>query len=150
MDLVATGVDLANGLPLFCDVTMASPFTAAGEPRNQASRLTGSSLAHRIAAKNRTYSDLSDSASAKLLVLGTEVYGHCSEDVGRLLAALAGRCSRREALWSQASARQRWLQRFWGLLSCACARATADCSLRSSQDVFSFQLGGSPPLAEDL
>ena len=78
LDLVAPGLNVCRGLPLFCDVTVLSPISAAGIARPGTSNQGGQLLRHAEEDNNDPYGDVIRSGLGELLCLGSEVYGRWS------------------------------------------------------------------------
>merc|ERR1711965_546534 len=55
LDLVVPGLNVAQGLPLFCDVTIVSPLTRQGMPRAGTSNRGGALLERAESDNNATY-----------------------------------------------------------------------------------------------
>ena len=74
-DIVVTGINVAAGLPLFCDVTVMTPISRTGLARSGTSNQGGSLLARAERDNNTTYAEVVDSGLGSLQCLGAEVYG---------------------------------------------------------------------------
>ena len=147
MDLVAAPGARApgafRGLPLFCDVTVVSPHTQAGLARGSSANTNGAILRTAANRKRGTYSDISDSGVARLVVLGCEVYGRWCEDAILLVRQLAAAKAREAPPALRASARQAWSCRWWSLASVGVQRAIGEALLREG----GVDLLSSPPPA---
>ena len=75
MDLVVPGLNVARGLPLFCDTTLLTPLTTGGQPRPGTSNRGGSLLDGARAENDRTYSEVGESGLGSLYSLNAEVFG---------------------------------------------------------------------------
>ena len=89
LDLVAPGLNVYRGLPLFCDVTVLSPITATGMARPGTSNQGGQLLVHAEADNNDTYHDVISTGLGALLCLGFEVYGRWGRQCVDLVPKLA-------------------------------------------------------------
>lgn len=94
LDLVVPGLNVHRGLPLFCDVTVVTPITAAGGPRGGTSNRGGSLLEHAERDNNDNYHEVISSGLGELLCLGCEVFGRWSSQCVKLVPALARERSR--------------------------------------------------------
>ena len=84
IDLLVPGLNVARGLPLFCDVTVVSPITHQGQPRPATSNIGGRPLARAQSENDSTYRAVTDSGLGPLLCLGFEVL-----QVGRTVCRVA-------------------------------------------------------------
>ena len=94
LDLVVPGLNVARGLPLFCDVTVISPVTRSGNPRAGTSNRGGALLEAAERENNSTYAPVSASGLGALFCLGFEVYGRWGKQCAQLLPLLAREKSR--------------------------------------------------------
>ena len=130
MDIVATGLNVEHGLPLFCDVTVVTPIARNGRPRPGTSNSGGSLLLQAERDNNNTYAPVLDSGLGALFSLGFEVYGRWARQCSDLLPKLAwerarfysGRLKRGIALGLQ----NRWS----GLLAVTLQKAVAAAATR--------------------
>ena len=151
MDLVATGLGVARGLPVLCDVTCVSPVTGAGFARGGCLRVDGGAVA---AAQQRChevdYPEVDASRAARLYCLGVEVFGRWSADS---LSLVRGVARERVAGFSRRIARSvqtRLLRRWWGLLGTAVQLLVARAVLRGSGSDLADVLLERPPRVGDL
>ena len=133
MDIVAApgarGPGAFNGLTLFCDLTIASPLTRTGAARSGSASFNGRALNAAIAKKRNTYSDVTSSGVARLLVLGCEVYGRWSDDARDLIRQLARSKSREAPPALRRAALQAWTKRWWGIVGVGVQRAIGEALL---------------------
>ena len=119
LEVVATGLSLARGLPLGVDCTMVSALHCDGMPWARAESESGASIKRAEATKKDKYPELVASDVAHLLTLACEVGGRwslaCSDTLSQLAAARARSCP----VFLRASARAGFEARWWSLLSCA-------------------------------
>ena len=119
LEVVATGLPLARGLPLGIDCTFVSPLHGNGEPWAGAAASPGVAIARAKATKRETYPELANSDVATLLVLACETGGRWSTTCAETLAQLADARVRARPSFLRASARAGFVARWWALLSCA-------------------------------
>ena len=133
MDIVAApgahGPGAHNGLTLFCDLTISSPLTRTGAARSGSASFNGRALSAAIAKKRNTYSDVTSSGVACLLVLGCEVYGRWSEDAIDLVRQIARSKSRGAPPALRRAALQAWTNRWWGIIGVGVQRAIGEALL---------------------
>ena len=94
MDLVVPGLNVYNGLPLFCDATIVTPITGIGFARSGTSNRGGRLLEDAERENDENYSEVHSSGLGRLLCLGAEVYGRWSSDCIELVPFLAREHSR--------------------------------------------------------
>ena len=128
VDLVAPGLGIAAGLPLFCDVTCVSPVTGLGDAVSGCIETAGG--ATRRASRHChvvDYPDVNSSGLARLVSLGVEVFGHWSEDSLWIVRTAARARSAELSTRVRRGTELRLLRRWFGLLGVAtqrfCARA---------------------------
>ena len=89
LDLVVPGLNVARGLPLFCDGTVLSPLMGTGQARPGASNVGGRLLVQATAENNNTYHEVVSSGLGALYSLGAEVFGRWRPQAVALLVELA-------------------------------------------------------------
>ena len=89
LDLIVPGLNVARGLPLFCDVTIVSPISRDGRPRPGTSNVGGQILRRAEADNNDTYRPVLNSGLGALFCLGFEVFGRWGRQSIELLPLLA-------------------------------------------------------------
>ena len=119
LEVVATGLPLARGVPLGVDATMVSPLHGDGEPWQRADVAPGVALERAEQEKAETYPELVDSEVVKLTTLACEVGGRWSDSCADVLARLAAARARAAPRHLQLSARVAFESRWWALLSIA-------------------------------
>ena len=89
-------VTVWGGSQLAVDTTLVSPLTRSGEPRSRGGTFAGAALQDARRTKERTYPELLRNRRCRLVVLGIEVGGRCSNEASsfvRMLAQARGRSS---------------------------------------------------------
>jgi hypothetical protein len=125
MDLVVPGLNVARGLPLFCDSTVLSPLSNAGLPRGGTSNRGGSLLEAARTENDGNYREVEETGLGALYCLGAEVFGRWGEQCIELVPALTRertrglhpRVRRGTALLLQ--------RRWWGILGVGLQRGVA-------------------------
>ena len=73
LDLVVTGLGVARGLPLLCDVTCVSPVTGAGEARGGSLTIDGGAVQSAARRCHQVdYPEVARSQAARLYCLGSD------------------------------------------------------------------------------
>ena len=150
LDIVAPGLNVHRGLPLFCDVTVISPLTGSGEPRGGTSNRGGRLLEEAQADNDETYRVVIDSGLGSLQCLGCEVFGRWSEQCIELVPALARERTRglhpRVRRGIALALQHRW----WGLLGVSLQKSVAQLVLNPNTGVglVQTQLEPAPCLAD--
>ena len=128
MDLVVVGLPVYHGLPLFIDVSVCSPISAAGLPHHvPGANESGSRWESVVARKIAHYPEVASSGVASFAVLVAEVYGRCSDDVLRLLRELAFHRAAAAPALLRRSVALAWYNRWWSVVACALGRGVAGC-----------------------
>ena len=94
LDLIVPGLNVYEGLPLFCDATIVSSLTGCGRARPGISNRGGRLLEDAERDNNRIYWEVASTGLGKLLCLGAETYGRWSTDCIQLVPLLAREHSR--------------------------------------------------------
>ena len=105
LEVVATGLPLARGIPLAVDATMVSPLHADGTPWHRADAKAAVALARGEGAKETIYPELMGSAVARLTTLACETGGRWSDLCLVTVAQLAAARARQAPRHLQLSAR---------------------------------------------
>ena len=119
LEVVATGLPLARGVPLGVDATMVSVLHDNGEPRARADVKPGVCLARAEERKATTYPEIVNSEVLQLTTLACEVGGRWSATCVDTIAQLASARAREAPRHLQLSTRLAFEARWWALLSCA-------------------------------
>ena len=96
LDLIATGLNVQRGLPLFCDVTVVTPLTRTGAPRPGTSNVGGRLLEQCRDDNDAVYQEVMSSGLGSLQCLGVEVFGRW----GGTVRAVGSRIGARSESWS--------------------------------------------------
>ena len=132
LDLVVPGLNVARGLPLFCDVTIVSPISRNGDPRPGTSNAGGRLLEIANIDNAATYAPVEESGLGALYCLGCEVYGRWGQPCIDLVEALVRERSRLLHPRVRRGAALGLQHRWWGILSTGLQRAVAQAILRDS------------------
>ena len=81
-------------MPLFCDVTCATPITGRGFGRSGATTINGAILRDATRDNVANYREVVESGLGSLLCLGCEVFGRWAGDVVRIVPAMAAEKAR--------------------------------------------------------
>ena len=149
LDLVVPGLNVARGLPLFCDVTVISPVSRNGQPRPGTSNRGGLHLEIADADNVATYQPVVSSGLGALYCLGCEVYGRWGEPCIQLMKSLVRERTRllhpRVRRGTALSLQHRW----WGILSITLQKAVARAILRpAGEDLYVSLLEPVPGIAD--
>ena len=149
LDLVVPGLNVAQGRPLFCDVTIVSPISRNGRPRPGTSNTGGMLLVNAERENNDNYWEVPASGLGVLYCLGFEVFGRWGRQSAALLPLLArerARCLHpRLRLGSALGYQTRWS----GIVAVALQKAVAAAVCRSEgADLATTLLEPCPPLAD--
>ena len=135
MDIVVHCLNVARGLPLFCDATVVSPITRTGQPRPGTSNKNGKLLEDAERENNDTYWEVENSGLGALYSLGAETYGRWSKQCVDLVPALAQERGQSVHSRIRRGVIQGLLQRWWGILGVALQRAVAHSVLHETADL---------------
>ena len=145
LDLVVAGLSVSRGLPLFCDVTILSPITRAGQARAGTSNRGGSLLERAENENNETYHEVVDSSLASLQCLSCEVYGRWGKQCVELVPKLAVERARGLPSRVRRGAALMFQRRWWGILSVALQTAVAHMAVRGPEDGVDLYVALSEP-----
>ena len=149
LEIVATGLPLARGVPLGVDVTMVSPLHADGQPWARADVARGVAVQRGERAKESTYPELVGSEVVALTTLACETGGRWSDACVDVIAALAAARARTAPKFLQVSARLAFERRWWALLSCAQQDALAATLVDDAVELLDGH-DDAPPLVADV
>ena len=149
MDLVVSGLGVAQGRPLFCDVTVVSPITRVGRPRPGTSNVGGCVLRTAERGNDATYRPVIETGLAALLCLGHEVYGRMGSQAVQVLPKLAAEKARFVHPRLRRGTALSYLARWSGMLSVALQKVVATVALREhGMDLPTTLLEEVPAVAE--
>ena len=149
LDLLVPGLNVARGLPLFCDVTIVSPLSRTGRARVGTSNRGGRLLEDALAQNNANYTEVIDTGLGALYCLGCEVFGRWGQPCIDLVPALAREHARGLHPRVRRGAALGFQNRWWSLLGIALQKAVAAAVLRSAgEDLPTTSLAPIPPLAD--
>ena len=148
LDIIVPGLNIDNGLPLFCDVTVISPISRNGAPRSGTSSKGGTLLEQAEHKNNNDYHEVLDTGLGSLLCLGAEVYGRWGAQCTRIVPELARERTRglhgRVRQGILLSLQHRW----WGILGIALQSSVARAVLREVADLPETRLEPVPPVTD--
>lgn len=132
LDLIVPGLNVYNGLPLFCDITVINPLSRTGGPRPGTSNAGGRLLDTAEADNEATHHEVVASGLGHLLCLGCEVFVRWGRQCTDLVPKLAREKSRGMHPRIRRGMALAWQQRWFGLLGISLQRAVAHCILHHS------------------
>ena len=149
LDLIVPGLNVAGGLPLFCDVTVLSPLTHHGRPRPGTSNVGGRLLARAQNENDNTYAAVTQSGLGSLYCLGFEVFGRWGKQSVELLPLLAREKSRGMHPRLRRGAALAYQARWAGLVSVGLMKAVAAAATRGEgADLATTTLEPAPALSD--
>ena len=151
LDLIASGLSVQRGLPLFCDVTIISPISRNGAARPGTSNRGGSLLERAEDKNNVTYTEVVQSSIATLVCLGSEVYGRWGKQSAELVPKLAYERTKGLPGRIRKGATMMYQRRWWGILSVALQCAVSRMVLHPTDegaDLFTTLAERAPHLDE--
>ena len=125
IEIVATGLPLAHGIPIAVDATLISPLHADGTPFPHAAYRGGASFRRAENSKARTYPELVNSSLLKLVTVACEVGGRLNSTGSNLLAEAAAAKARAEPAALRSAAARAWRTRWTTMISVCVQDATA-------------------------
>ena len=135
MDLVVPCLNVAQGLPLFCDITVVSPITGNGGPRPGTSNAGGGLLRRAQTDNDNTYNVVITTGLGSLQCLGAEVYGRWGQQSIDLVPKLARERTRGLHPNIRKSIALGYQHRWWGILGVALQRSVARSVLNPYGDI---------------
>ena len=140
---------MAQGLPLFCDVTVVTPIARTGAPRPGTSNAGGSLLTQAEHENNETYRPVTDSGLGALYSLGFEVYGRWGKQCIDLLPKLAREKARGSHIRLRRGVALGYQHRWSGVIAVALQKAVAAGVLRGEgADLATTLLEPAPPVGD--
>ena len=131
IDVLASGLPLHMGRPLFCDVSLRSPLAADGSPHPGATTTDGATFRQAQRDKHRKYADVAADSRTELVVLAAEVGGRWNQESLDLVRQLAAYKAGESPPLLRRSVELAWTDRWWSLLSIAVQSAFAASLLAS-------------------
>lgn len=125
IEIVATGLLVAHGIPIAVDATIVLPLHADGSAWTGVADTPGQSFGRAQRSKHQIYPELVDSLVVKLLVFAAEVGGRLNRESRGLLKTLATFRAWSEPRVLQNQAARIWEQRWLILLGVAVQDALA-------------------------
>ena len=150
LEVVATGLPLARGVPLGCDCTMVSPLHANGSPWAGADTRGGTAIERGERDKARTYHELVNSDRLLLITLACEVGGRWSDTCRNTIRQLAAAKARAAPQHLRRSAQLAWSSRLWAMPSASGQSALAAAILDDAVSVLDGHDGQEPALTDVL
>ena len=148
LDIVVPNLNVARGLPLFCDITIISLITHCGKARGGTSNKGGALLERAEIANNRTYAPVVSSGLGALYCLGHEVYGRWHTECVDLLIQLAREHSRGLPARLRKGLLISYVKRWSSLIGVAIQKAVADNILNSAgTDISTSMLEVAPSIS---
>ena len=146
---LVSGLNVARGQPLFCDVTILSSHSRNGQARGGTSNQGGRLLEDANDQNNVNYSEVADTGLGSLYSLGSEVYGRWSASCVSLVPSLAREHSRGLHPRIRRGAALGFQNRWWGILSIALQKSVAQAVRRDTgEDIATVGLEPCPRLAD--
>ena len=126
LDLVVGRLPIYGGKTVIGDVSLRSPLSAAGAPKNGAQNEAGSTFHGARMDKARAYPELcGEHSNFTFLVLACEVGGHFSEECHALIRQLVMCRAAVHPEHLRPFVKNMYKRRWYGVLSCAIQRAVA-------------------------
>ena len=148
LDLIVPGLNILQGLPLFCDVTIISPMRRTGMPRPSTSNRGGGLLERAERENNQTYDDVIATGLGSLQCLGSEVYGRWGAQSVQLVPALARERCRFLHARIRRGTQLGLLHRWWGILGVTLQRCVGHIVLQEFSDIPTLRPEPACPLDE--
>jgi len=149
IEVVATGLPVARGIPIAIDATIISPLHADGTAWKKAAEHPGASFARAISSKHTTYPELVDSSVLKLIVAASEIGGRLNSAGRQLLKVVAAHRAEWEPATLRSEAGRNWESRWLFFLAVATQDAIA-ATLVSDGSRFLGGFASPEPLSVDV
>ena len=150
VEIVATGLPWARGVPLACDATLVSPLHADGSEWRYADETDGVAITRAEEAKRVTYHDLVASSRCRLVVLACEVGGRWSDTCVAFVRKCAALRAQGAPPLLRVAAQAAWAARWWAMLGVAQQTTLAATLVEPSFPTLDALAGEAPPLADVL
>ena len=149
IEVVATGLPVARGIPVAVDATLVSPLHADGTPFPGADTKAGISFKRAERSKATTYPELVSNSLLQLLTVATERGGRLNRDGCSLLADAAVARARTEPAVLRKAAARGWRTRWTTMVSVSVQSALA-ATLVDDGTCLLDAADGPAPLAVDV
>ena len=148
LDLIVPNLNVASGLPLFCDITIVSPISRNSTARGGTSNFGGRLLERAEHDNNVTYAPVLSSGLGALFCLGHEVYGRWHTQAIDLLIALAREHARGVPSRIKQGLFLSYLKRWSSIICVSLQKTVADgINFTAAGDISSFPLEPAPTLS---
>ena len=148
VEIVATGLPMARGLPVVVDVTMVSPLHADGSAWAEAAYKPGISFKRARKSKEKTYPELARSTVLHLVVAAMETGGRLSHEAVELLDAAAVARAKDEPRPLRRQAARAWKARWSAMISIAGQDTLAATLVSEGTRTLDCAAGEAPPGTE--
>ena len=148
IEIVATGLPMARGLPVAVDATLVSPLHADGSAWAKADVTPGVSFGRARADKKRTYPELFSSSVVHIVVAAMETGGRMSREALELLDAAAAVRASTEPRPLRRQAARAWRSRWCTMLAVAAQDALAATLVSEGARCLDAAAGEAPPGTE--
>ena len=145
IEVVATGLPMARGLPVAVDATIVSPLHADGTAWKEAAAKPGISFGRARTSKQRTYPELFRSTTVHMVVAAAETGGRLSRESLEVLAAAAALRAKDEPRPLRRQAARAWRARWCAMLSVAIQDALAATLVSEGSRCLDAPAGSAPP-----
>ena len=144
IEVVASGLPVAHGVPVAVDATMVSPLHADGSAWEQAAWRPGHSFKRAYKDKCKTYPELCSSSTLQLRVAAVETGGRlCKEAIELIETAAHARASSDPQPLRRQTARS-WRARWLAMLGIACQDALAATLVSDGASLLDAAVGVAP------
>ena len=144
IEVVATGLPAARGIPIAVDCTMVSPLHADGTAWAGAADTPGVSFLRAYRDKERTYPELVNSSTLHLITAAMEVGGRLCAGAHGLLESAATARAQSEPRPLRKQAARMWRTRWLALLSVAAQDALAATLVTEGSGLLDAVSAGGP------
>ena len=150
IEVMASGLPFAHGVPIAIDTTLVSPIMADGMPRPGAAIRPGIAIQTAIRTKQRTYRELVGSGILRLVVAAIEVGGRMNEEAHLLLKCAADYRARSERAELRGALARAYMGRWVAMLSVATQDTLAATLVDEGVALLTAPSAGPAPLAAHL
>ena len=149
IEIVATGLPIAQGIPVAVDATLVSPLRSDGQPFPRADWQPGASFSRAEQQKRNTYLELVDSPVLQLITVASETGGRINRQAVQLLTDAAISRARSEPVVLRSSAARSWRTRWLTMISVCIQDALAATLVNDGIGLLDAP-DGPAPLAVDV